>query len=55
MKTDNQLNNNWRKVASVMYHKPVDSKIFGEVELDVTHLEEYISAPRKIKVNLSFL
>ncbi|MCF8362938.1 MAG: 2-oxo acid dehydrogenase subunit E2 [Prolixibacteraceae bacterium] len=55
MDTDNQLNNDWRKVASVMYHKPVDSKIFGEVELDVTYLEEYISAQRKkgVKITLT--
>ncbi len=55
MDTDNQLNNDWRKVASVIYHKPVDSKIFGEVELDVTHLEEYISEQRKkgIKITLT--
>ena len=30
-----------------MYRKPVDSKIFGSVEIDVTDLEEFISAKRK--------
>jgi pyruvate dehydrogenase E2 component (dihydrolipoamide acetyltransferase) len=55
MDTDNQLNNDWRKISGVIYKKPVDSKIFGEVELDVTHLEEYISAQRKkgIKITLT--
>ena len=40
------LNNEWRKVASAMYIKPVDSKILGSVELDVTDLEKYISENR---------
>lgn len=43
----NNLNNQWRKVASAMYIKPVDSKILGSVELDVTDLEKYISEKRK--------
>ena len=30
-----------------MYRKPVDSKIFGSVEIDVTDLEELITAKRK--------
>lgn len=41
------LNNEWRKVASAMYIKPVDSKILGSVELDLTDLEKYISGKRK--------
>ncbi len=41
------LNNEWRKVASAMYTKPVDSKVLGSVEIDVTDLEKYISEKRK--------
>lgn len=50
-------NNNWRKVASTIYKKPADSKIFGMVELDVTELENYISKKRKegIKTTLTYL
>lgn len=55
MDTDNQLNTDWRKISGVIYKKPVDSKIFGAVELDVSHLEEYISSQRKkgIKITLT--
>ena len=50
-------NNNWRKVASTIYKKPTDSKIFGTVELDVTELEHYIAQKRKegIKTTLTYL
>lgn len=50
-------NNNWRKVASTIYRKPTDSKIYGLVELDVTELERYISEKRKegIKTTLTYL
>jgi len=50
-------NNNWRKVASTIYKKPIDSKIYGMVELDVTELEHYISQKRKegIKTTLTYL
>ena len=50
-------NNNWRKVASTIYKKPTDSKIFGMVELDVTELEHYIAQKRKegIKTTLTYL
>lgn len=41
------LNNDWRIVASAMYSKPVDSKMLGSVEVDVTDLEKYISEKRK--------
>ena len=47
MKTAQELNSGWRKVASSIYRRPTDSKIFGSVEIDVTELEEYISAKRK--------
>lgn len=54
-KTD--LNNNWRKVASTIYRKPIDSKIYGTVELDVTDLEKYVSKKRKegTKTTLTYL
>ena len=50
-------NNNWRKVASTIYKKPTDTKIFGMVELDVTELEHYIAQKRKegIKTTLTYL
>ncbi len=53
MKTDYELNTNWRKVASTIYSKPVDSKIFASVEVDVTELEEYISNQRKQGIKLT--
>lgn len=57
---DNNLieyNTNWRKVASTIYKKPIDSKIFGTVELDVTELEKYVAQKRKegIKTTLTYL
>ncbi len=49
------LNSDWRKVASAMYRKPRDSKIYGSVEIDITNLEEFISQKRKqgIKTTLT--
>jgi len=51
------LNNEWRKVAATIYKKPVDSKIFGSVEIDVTELEEFISRKRKegLKITLTHI
>jgi pyruvate/2-oxoglutarate dehydrogenase complex dihydrolipoamide acyltransferase (E2) component len=50
-------NTNWRKVASTIYRKPTDSKIYGIVELDVTELEKYVVQKRKegIKTTLTYL
>jgi pyruvate dehydrogenase E2 component (dihydrolipoamide acetyltransferase) len=50
-------NSSWRKVASTIYKKPSDSKIFGIVELDVTELEKYVTKKRKegIKTTLTYL
>lgn len=45
--TEANLNSEWRKVASSIYRKPSDSKIFGAVEIDVTELENYISERRR--------
>jgi pyruvate dehydrogenase E2 component (dihydrolipoamide acetyltransferase) len=55
MNTSDQFNSEWRKVASTIYKKPVDSKIFGMVEVDVTALENYISSLRKqgLKITLT--
>ena len=52
-----EYNTNWRKVASTIYKKPTDSKIFGIVELDITELEKYIALKRKdgIKTTLTYL
>jgi len=47
MKTAIELNTGWRKVASSIYRRPTDSKIFGSVEIDITNLEEYIAEKRK--------
>ncbi len=55
MNSTNNFNNTWRKVASVVYKKPVDSKILGTVEVDVTDLENYIVRSRQkgIKITIS--
>jgi len=57
MKTSVDYNSNWRKVASTIYKKPTDSKIFGIVELDVTELEKYVAQKRKegVKTTLTYL
>lgn len=47
MDISSNFNTSWRKVASTIYAKPTDSKIYGSVDLDVTELEKYISAKRK--------
>lgn len=53
MKTNNLLNTSWRKTASTIYKKPVDSKIFGSVEIDITDLEKYINEKRKAGVKIT--
>ena len=55
MKTADQLNTSWRKVASSIYRRPTDSKIFGSVEMDITDLEAWIAEKRKngIKATLT--
>lgn len=55
MKTTSDLNNEWRMVASAIYKRPVDSKILGQSEVDVTDLEAYIAQKRKsgVKVTLT--
>lgn len=50
-------NTDWRKVASTIYRKPIDSKIYGTVEIDVTELEKFISIKRKegTKTTLTYI
>ena len=57
MNSQEKLNTNWRKVASTIYQKPTDSKIYGTVELDVTEIEKYISKKRKegVKTTITYL
>ncbi len=51
------LNTDWRKVASTIYRKPIDSKIYGSVDLDVTELEKFITRKRKegVKTTLTYI
>lgn len=55
--TTQDLNTNWRKVASTIYRKPRDSKIYGSVDIDVTELEKFIAKKRKegVKTTLTHL
>jgi pyruvate/2-oxoglutarate dehydrogenase complex dihydrolipoamide acyltransferase (E2) component len=57
MNSSENLNTNWRKVASAIYLKPTDSKIYGTVDIDVTELEKFISAKRKegVKTTLTYI
>lgn len=52
---DSNLNTDWRKVSAALYKKPVDSKILGSVELDVTDLENFVSEKRRegLKITLT--
>ncbi|MBK7342173.1 MAG: 2-oxo acid dehydrogenase subunit E2 [Saprospiraceae bacterium] len=49
-------NNPWRLVSTAIYSKPVDSRIFGSVELDVTELEQWVNRKREegLKITLMF-
>jgi len=55
--SSDQLNTDWRKVASSIYRKPRDSKIYGSVDLDITELEKFIALKRKegIKTTLTHI
>lgn len=57
MNASKELNTNWRRVASTIYKKPVDSKIFGEAELDITDLEKFVFEQRKagLKITLTHI
>ncbi len=47
------LNTEWRKVSATIYRKPVDSKIFGSVEIDVTGLEEFVNQKRRLGLKIT--
>lgn len=47
MKTPAELNSAWRKVASSIYRRPIDSRILGSVEIDITDLELFIAQKRE--------
>jgi len=51
------LNTDWRKVSAAIYRKPMDSKIFGSVQVDVTELEEFVSMQREkgLKITLTHI
>ncbi len=57
MNSSKNFNTEWRRVASTIYKKPVDSKIYGSVDLDVTELENFIAEKRKqgIKTTLTYV
>lgn len=57
MNSSDNFNTSWRKVASTIYRKPIDSKIYGSVDLDVTELEKFITKKRKegIKTTLTYI
>lgn len=54
---DNQPNNDWRILTTVIYRKPRDSKIFGSVEFDVTEVEGFINDKRRngLKITLTHI
>lgn len=47
------LNTNWRKTAATIYQKPVDSKIIGSVEFDITELNKYIQEKRQAGLKIT--
>lgn len=57
MENSIDFNTDWRKVASTIYKKPTDSKVFGSVELDVTDMELFVTEKRRtgLKITLTHL
>ncbi|MBK9336868.1 MAG: 2-oxo acid dehydrogenase subunit E2 [Lewinellaceae bacterium] len=55
MNSQFEPNNAWRRTATAIYRKPVDSKIYGSVELDVTDLEAYVLERRKQGIRLTLM
>jgi pyruvate dehydrogenase E2 component (dihydrolipoamide acetyltransferase) len=54
MDTSFQPNTAWRRATAAVYRKPLDAKIFGSVELDVTELEQWVRLQRSngLKITL---
>lgn len=48
-------NNDWRLVSTAVYRKPVDARIYGSVELDVTELEAWVMARRAEGLKISIM
>lgn len=51
---DPELHTHWRKIASTIYKKPTDSKIFGQSDIDVTRLDEFIAQNRKNGLKITY-
>ena len=49
-------NTPWRRISTAIYSKPLDGRIFGTVELDVTELEDWVSRQRQegLKITLMY-
>ena len=47
------LDTPWRRMASSVYRRPRDAKIFGSVELDVTEMEAWVQHKRREGVKLT--
>lgn len=48
------LNTPWRKTAATIYKKPLDSKILGSVEIDVSNLATYIKQQRALGNKITY-
>lgn len=57
MRDPAHLDTSWRRVASALYRRPREGKVFGSVELDITRIEQYIGSLREkgIKTTLTHL
>jgi pyruvate/2-oxoglutarate dehydrogenase complex dihydrolipoamide acyltransferase (E2) component len=53
MSVERELGTAWRKTAATIYKKPVDSRIVGSVEIDITDLEVYLQAQRQKGIKLT--
>lgn len=49
-------NTPWRRISTAIYSKPLDGRIFGTAELDVTELEAWVTQQRKdgLKITLMY-
>lgn len=46
MKIETAFNTAWRKTAATIYRRPVDSRILGSAELDITDLLDFVRQKR---------